>query len=525
MSAGSRTPDHVAGATAPVPGLGGLDHGASSAGVTHHRGSQDSHDGLDGQDGLDGAAANHDCGRCRRLERRYERERSARLESEALAEQFSRQAMRDLLTGLGNRALFTDQLVLALARTERSGTSVGLLFLDLDDFKVVNDTLGHSSGDLLLAEVGRRITECVRVGDVAARLGGDEFVILCEDTGDVGFLEELARRIADRIKAPFALDGHVWQTRCSIGIKVAHPGETTEAVLRDADTAMYEAKNAGKGRSEVSTPGAHSQLVERVRLTSALRKAIDADALEVWYQPLIDLHRRHVIGAEALSRWPDPDRGMVPPDQFIALAEEIGEIGEIGARVFELSAHQTRQWLSTPDFVTHVNLHPRELDDPHLPDQVSRLISAAGVSGESMCLEITEQSLVSEDRVVCRNVSRLRDLGLELAIDDFGMSYASFSYLKRLPVTTLKIDRSFVSGVGTDRQDDAIVSAIVAMAQALGLRTVAEGIETQEQASRLLELGVDNGQGWLWAPAVRACDWAATVAPFAATALWSPRAS
>ncbi len=216
---------------------------------------------------------------------------------------------------------------------------------------------------------------------------------------------------------------------------------------------------------------------------------------------------------------------MVPPDQFIALAEEIGEIGTIGARVFELSARQTRQWLSTPDFVTHVNLHPRELDDPHLPDQVSRLISAAGVSGESMCLEITEQSLVSEDRVVRRNVSRLRDLGLELAIDDFGMSYASFSYLKRLPVTTLKIDRSFVSGVGTDRQDDAIVSAIVAMAQALGLRTVAEGIETQEQASRLLELGVDDGQGWLWAPAVRAADWAATVAPFAVPALRSPRAS
>ncbi len=268
MSAGSRTPDHVAGATAPVPGLGGVDHGASSEGVTHH---QSSHGGIDGP------ADDHECGRCRRLERRYERERSARLESEALAEQFSRQAMLDLLTGLGNRALFTDQLVLALARTARSGTSVGLLFLDLDDFKVVNDTLGHSSGDLLLAEVGRRITECVRVGDVAARLGGDEFVILCEDTGDVGFLEELARRIADRIKAPFALDGHLWQTRCSIGIKVAHPGETTEAVLRDADTAMYEAKNAGKGRSEVSTPGTHSQLVERVRLTSALRTAIDSD--------------------------------------------------------------------------------------------------------------------------------------------------------------------------------------------------------------------------------------------------------
>ena len=445
------------------------------------------------------------------MERRFDRERAARLESEAIAEQFSRQAMYDSLTGLGNRALFMDQLVLSLDRARRSGSAVGMLFLDLDDFKLVNDTLGHSSGDALLTEIGARITECVRTGDVAARLGGDEFVVLCEGTGDVETLHVIADRISARILEPFLLEGHVWHTRCSVGIRVATGEDTTETVLRDADTAMYSAKSAGKGQTRVFTPGTHSRLVERVELASALRHAIAADLLQVFYQPIVDLRTAALVGAEALSRWHDAERGMVPPDEFIALAQEIGDVGAIGTRVLEAACRQTVAWGRQPGWVTHVNVHPSELDDPLLPDRVARILDQTGLSGELVCLEITEQTLVSQDATVRRNVVRLRDLGLGLAIDDFGVSYSSFSYLKRLPITGLKIDRSFVAGVGTDRQDDAIVSAVVAMAEALGLTTVAEGVETQEQAARLVELGVDTGQGWLYVPAVSPAEWSRTV--------------
>ncbi|MGZ4436354.1 MAG: putative bifunctional diguanylate cyclase/phosphodiesterase, partial [Nocardioidaceae bacterium] len=427
---------------------------------------------------MDDQHAHHDCDRCERLERRYQREHRARLESESIAEKFSREALHDPLTGLGNRTMFLGQLDTALERAHRTRTYLGLLFLDLDDFKLVNDTLGHAAGDQLLAAIGHRIAGCVRAGDVAARLGGDEFVVLVENVLDAGALEEVAERIRAKLLEPCRLGGQEWRTRVSIGIRLADGTDDVAAVLRDADAAMYAAKDAGKGRLRHHVPGSRAELVERVDLQHAVRQAVEDRDITVWYQPIVDLVSGDVVGAEALARWEHRQRGMVPPDQFIAVAEQLDLLGDLGEQLMTRACEQTAAWAPRPEWVTHFNVNPRELEDPDLPDRTATTLRRHGLAGEQLCLEITESSLISDDRVVRRNLKALRDQGLGLAIDDFGVAYSSFSHLKRLPVGVLKIDRSFVAGVGADPKDDAIVSAVVAMAGALGLTTVAEGVET-----------------------------------------------
>ena len=464
------------------------------------------------------------CAACRTLEARHDRERRARLESEAIAERFSRDAHYDTLTGLANRTLFLNQLEQALSRAQRSRSDLGLLFLDLDDFKIVNDTLGHAAGDALLATVGQRIRSSIRGGDTAARLGGDEFVVLVESVKDPAELDVVAGRIRDRLLAPCQLGAQDWRQKVSIGIRLASGDDDAAAVMRDADAAMYAAKQSGKGRHAHHAPRADAELAEAADLQREVREAVDAEEITVWYQPIVDLASGDVVGAEALARWQHHRRGMVPPDQFIAVAEQLDLLPDLGERLMAVVCAQTAAWNPHERWVTHVNLNPRELEDADLPERVAATLRRNALAGEQVCLEITESSLLSDDRTVRRNLKALKELGIGLAIEDFGVAYSSFSHLKRLPVGVLKIDRSFVSGVGSDPKDDAVVGAVVAMAGALGLDTLAEGVETVAQAYRLRDLGVDQAQGWLYAPAVPPDQWEGTVAAIPRhTALRFPR--
>jgi len=465
-----------------------------------------------------------ECARCRSLEARYDRERRARLESEAIAERFSRDAHYDPLTGLANRTLFLNQLEQALARAQRSRSHLGLMFLDLDDFKTVNDTLGHAAGDALLATIGQRLRASIRGGDTAARLGGDEFVVLVEAVKDPTELDVVAGRIRDRLLAPCQLGDQEWRTQVSIGIRLARGDDEADAVMRDADAAMYAAKQSGKGRHahHAAAPGAEQEA--QSDLQREVRKAVDHEDITVWYQPIVDLATGDVVGAEALARWEHHRRGMVPPDQFLAVAEQLDLLPHLGERLMSVACAQTARWNPHERWVTHVNLNPRELEDTDLPDRVAATLRRNALAGEQVCLEISESSLLSDDRTVRRNLKALKELGIGLAIEDFGVAYSSFSHLKRLPVGVLKIDRSFVAGVGTDPKDDAIVHAVVAMAGALGLSTLAEGVETVAQAYRLRDLGVDQAQGWLYAPAVPPDQWEGTVSAIPRhTALRFPR--
>lgn len=436
----------------------------------------------------------------RRLRRRLSRERTARLEAEAIAERFTRDALHDPLTGLANRVLFLDRLEIALDRAARLGSLIGVLFLDLDDFKVVNDSLGHQAGDALLQEVARRLSSVCRGADVVARLGGDEFVMLCEDAGRVEVVQGVADRIVSVLGAPLNVSGHVLRPRASIGIRMAGGPDAADAVLRDADFAMYAAKRRGTGRAAVFDGRARVDSVARLHSEVELRQALRGGEVEAWYQPVVDLVTGAVVGVEALARWRHPTRGLLPPVEFIPLAEQIGLIGELDRQMLVAAARQAASWASTEDrqLTLNVNVSAGELDDPALTIRVESVLRDAGLPSAALCLEITESVLVGDRAPVLGNLRGLRDLGVRLAIDDFGTAYSTFSYLQRLPIDVLKIDRSFVVGVGSVARDDAIVAGIVAMARALGLETVAEGVETAAQAAAIASLGVDRGQGWFF---------------------------
>jgi diguanylate cyclase (GGDEF)-like protein/PAS domain S-box-containing protein len=426
-------------------------------------------------------------------------------ERKAFEAQLARQAFYDALTGLANRALFQNRVEHALERRKRSGIVASVLFMDLDDFKTVNDSLGHVAGDRLLTDVAGRLQQCLRSSDTAARLGGDEFAILVEDQANGP--SQLATRVLAALAAPFELDGTQVFVRASIGISVAsrgqHGPDAVAALLRNADVAMYSAKAEGGGRWRAFEPAMHEAASERLVLKSALDGALERNELILHFQPIVDLESSAVRGAEALVRWAHPERGIIAPLDFIPLAEETGQIVPIGGWVLNeacLAAVQLqRSHLSEPRIYMTVNLSARQLQRPEIVDEVAAALAASGLAPEDLVLEITESVLMRDIDLTIERLQRLKDLGVRLAIDDFGTGYSSLNYLRQFPVDIIKIDRSFVEGIAADGDQRALVAMIIDLARALGLGQVAEGIERQDQLAALQSLGCGFGQGYLFA--------------------------
>lgn len=415
-------------------------------------------------------------------------------------------AYHDALTGLPNRNLFTDHLQMAVERAKRHEEFVfAVLFLDLDRFKNVNDSLGHTVGDGLLIALSRRLQHCLRPIDVVARLGGDEFAILLNDIGAQP--EEavaLAERVQQELMQPFNLGGHEVFTTASIGIALSTTGyETPEAVLRDADTVMYRAKAQGKARHAVFDQNMHARVVALLRLENDLRRAVERDELRLHYQPIVSLESGRISGFEALVRWQHPELGLIQPKDFIPVAEETGVIVELGQWVLSEGARQMRDWqMISPEHAglkLSINLSSRHFVQPDLYERIVEVLDETGLAPPTLQLEITESVLMENAQTIVPLLERLRELGVELAIDDFGTGYSSLSYLSRLkPIHTLKIDRSFISMGGDDRENAEIVRTIIMLARNMGKDVVAEGIETVEQLARLQTLNCTYGQGYLF---------------------------
>ncbi|MFZ4516060.1 MAG: EAL domain-containing protein [Acidimicrobiia bacterium] len=428
------------------------------------------------------------------------------------------QAHHDPLTGLPNRALFLEVLTLALARIRRMRTAAAVLFLDLDRFKVVNDSLGHDPGDQLLSAVAARLQGAIRPGDVLARFGGDEFTILCDLSGPEAEQQavQVAERLIDVIHQPFSLAGDEVFLGASIGIALASTGdEKPEALLRDADAAMYRAKERGKGRWELFDEAMRASAMRRLELENALHRALERNEFRVFFQPLLDITTGACVGAEGLVRWQHPERGLVPPGDFITLSEETGLITAIGAWVLDAACAQAAEWLAQrrpgAPFAVSVNLSARQLAQADLVDQVAAALARHDIPASALCLEITESVLMEDAEWAIGSIRALRNLGVKLSIDDFGTGYSSLGYLKRFPVDSVKVDRSFVDGLGSDPEDSAIVAAVISLGHALGLQIVAEGVETEQQLAELQRLGCECAQGFLFAPPQPAADIAAIV--------------
>jgi diguanylate cyclase (GGDEF)-like protein/PAS domain S-box-containing protein len=421
-------------------------------------------------------------------------------ERKELEAQLVHQAFHDPLTGLPNRALFMDRLGQGLARTARHGRRIAILFLDLDNFKVVNDSLGHKAGDQLLVAVADRLLACMRPGDTVARLGGDEFTLLLEYVADTQEPTRVAERISEKLEAPFNIEGHEVFVTTSIGISLGASGyDKPEDLLRNADVAMYEAKNKGRARHEVFNAGMDARARERLQLDAETRRAVSEGGLRVYYQPLVKLDTGKIAEVEALVRWEHPRRGLLSPDNFIPLAEETGLVVPIGQWVLEDACRQVRSWQEhngARGLTLSVNLSPKQLQYPELVEDVSQILTRTGLDARYLQLEITERMVMDDAESNIAILRKLRDMGIRVALDDFGTGYSSLSYLKRFPVDVLKIDRSFVEGLGRVSEDTAIVRATIAFARSLGISVIAEGIETPEQLTYVRALGCDLGQGY-----------------------------
>lgn len=424
-------------------------------------------------------------------------------ERKELELQLVHQAFHDSLTGVANRALLQDRADHALSRSARTGKPVSVLFCDLDDFKTVNDSLGHGKGDELLNIMATRLQGCVRNSDTLARFGGDEFAILLEDAGSE-ISQALAERILDVVRYEVELDGRRIFPSVSIGVATSLPDTTTEELLRNADTAMYVAKRSGKDRVEVFRNGMHEASANLLELQAELRTALETDQLTLHYQPTVRLADAAVEGVEALIRWQHPTKGLVSPDAFIPVAEATGTIIAIGRWVLRQACNTALdlQRAAGRPLMMHVNLSPLQLHDPTLVSTVKETLKASGLDPALLVLEVTEGTLL-DDQSAIQRLHELKALGLKIAIDDFGTGYTSISYLQQLPIDILKIDRSFVSGDALPSdQRAAFLHAIVGLAKSLGVHSVAEGIERQDQLDELNNLGCESGQGFLWSPAV-----------------------
>ena len=419
-------------------------------------------------------------------------------------EQLTKQAFRDSLTGLPNRALFMDRLSHGLMRARRRHEHLAVLFLDLDRFKVVNDTLGHAVGDHLLVEVSHRLSGSMRPGDTVARLGGDEFGLLLEDVADVETADAVALRIEEELAKPLLFDGREVFITASIGISLSSARiGSPEDMLRDADHAMYHAKAKGKARHEVFDIGMSAPALDRMALEMDLRTAISRHEFRLHYQPILQLDTGRITEVEALIRWQHEKRGLLQPDAFIGLTEETGLIVPIGQWVLSEACRQARVWQlefpSDPPLVMSVNLSAKQFQNPSLVQEVTQALTESGLDAASLKLEITESVVMQDAPATLAKLKELKDLGIRLAIDDFGTGYSSLGYLKSFPVNTLKIDRCFVRGLSGAGGDSAIVRAVITVARSLNMDVTAEGIETDQQRLELTALGCDRGQGFLFA--------------------------
>jgi diguanylate cyclase (GGDEF)-like protein/PAS domain S-box-containing protein len=426
-------------------------------------------------------------------------------ERKEFEEQLQHQAFHDSVTSLANRALFSDRVAHAIERQGRDRKPIAVLFMDLDDFKTINDSLGHAAGDQLLHDVGERLRECLRTADTAARLGGDEFAILLEDGGDGIQAVDVAERVMRMLDGPFALEGKEVFVRASVGIAVAEGQEirAAEELLRNADVAMYMAKEKGKGRYQVFEPAMHDTALKRLELKADLQRALEHEEFVLFYQPVIELETGSISGVEALIRWLHPVRGMVAPLDFIPLAEETGLIVPIGRWVLSQACRMAVDLRATfpgsGDFHMAVNLSARQLARPEIVEEVRAILRETGLDPRALILEITESVMMQDMELSIERLTELKGLGIQLAIDDFGTGYSSLNYVRRFPVDILKVDKSFIDGVGEGGESGALTAAVIELAGILNLRPVAEGIERADQLQRLLEMHCDLGQGFYFA--------------------------
>ena len=435
-------------------------------------------------------------------------------ERKEFEEQLKHQAFHDSVTNLANRLLFTDRVEHAVERQERDHKPIAVLFMDIDDFKTINDSLGHAAGDQLLAEVGERLKATLRSADTAARLGGDEFAILLDldDDGEGVQAADVADRVMQMLEAPFTLEGKEVYVRASVGIAVAEGDEhiQSEEILRNADVAMYMAKERGKGCYQVFEPEMHDTALKRLEMKADLQRALEHDEFVMYYQPVIELESGRVTGVEALIRWMHPTRGMVPPLDFIPLAEETGLIVPIGRWVLRTATIYAKAlqdaYPMDPPFHMAVNLSARQLVRPEIVDEVREILQETGLDPHSLVLEITESVMMQDMELSIERLTELKSLGVQLAIDDFGTGYSSLNYVRRFPVDILKVDKSFIDGVSEGGESSALTAAVIELAAILGLKPVAEGIERADQLQRLLELHCDLGQGYFFAKPLPGTD-------------------
>ena len=408
-------------------------------------------------------------------------------------------ALHDHLTGLANRALFGDRLRHAHARSARTGAEVSVLFIDLDDFKSVNDSLGHEAGDELLIAVAQRLDAAVRGKDTVARLGGDEFGVLCEETGAQA-AAATATRLLNRLAEPVAVAGRRMVVRASVGVSTSPGIDLAEELVRNADLAMYRAKHSGKSSVAIYEPGMHASAVAKLELKSDLDAALDRNELALVYQPIVALGSERIVAVEALLRWQHPIRGSIPPAEFVPLAEQTGAIMPIGSWVLGEACRQVRRWdharVGQPPLAVSVNVAPSQLDDPQFVASVAAALADAELPAGRLTLELTEGVLVREDTTA--TLGALKRLGVRIAIDDFGTGFSSLSYLRRFPIDVIKIDRSFTGGIREGTAGRDVIAGILKLADSLGVTTLAEGIEIGEELHALRDMCCSLGQGFLF---------------------------
>ena len=424
-------------------------------------------------------------------------------ERKAFERQLTQQAFCDALTGLPNRLLLADRIKQGLARAGRRHRLIGVLFLDLDNFKLINDSLSHDAGDQLLVQAAARLSACGRAEDTVARLGGDEFVVLLDNLAGEADAAIVAETIAGQFRCPFSLDGREVVVTASIGVALGYPDQDdAESVLRNADVAMYRAKSNGKGQFVVFDASMHRDSLARLELENDLRRAVKNEEFFLHYQPIVDMESGRVVEVEALVRWHHPTRGLIAPSNFIPIAEETGVIVPLGHWVLDQACRQAAEWAIScplsPALILSVNLSPRQFQQPDLDTEIAVILRRTGLAPECLKLEITEGVIMQDvDRTIAM-LGKLKTIGVKIAVDDFGTGYSSLAYLKRLPLDVLKIDQSFVNGLGRDPEDTAIVQAILSLAESLNLSVTGEGIETADHAAWLSRMNCSRGQGYFF---------------------------
>ncbi|UIO43580.1 EAL domain-containing protein [Brevibacillus brevis] len=408
-------------------------------------------------------------------------------------------AYHDALTDLPNRRMYVQQLSKEMMQAKRFQSSLAVLFLDLDRFKDVNDSFGHDVGDMLLIEASKRLQACLKPGDVVARLGGDEFTIMQNQLLDRNEATALAEQIMYQLQRPFELDGHVFNVSCSIGIALyPQDGDNPEDLLKRADTALYTVKSRGKNGYDFFDPSMEAKSLERILMENEMRKAIEQEQFQIYYQPKIDIATSAMTGMEALVRWVHPELGIIPPNRFIPIAEETGMILALGEWILKQACKQNKNWHDQGyTLKVSVNLSARQIYQKDLVEMIKDILQETKLSPHWLELEITESIFVKMEEATAV-LQQIRDIGIQISIDDFGTGYSSFSYIKSLPVDTIKIDASFIRDIHHNQESQAIVKAIVTIAQSLNMNVIAEGIELHDQVAALKENGCDHGQGYLF---------------------------